>query len=171
MKMLKKLLPVAAILLFAGQAVAQSDEDEDRREMEARKAEYSERLREAEERMEQAVRQIAEITRERLPQMEIFERRIEISNKPRIGITIDGNEEGEPVEGVAVKGVTPGSPADEAGLRAEDVITSVNGESLTADSGMAANGLDSHSWSNAAQRMWPVASLAIRRSSFRSASL
>ena len=78
MKMLKKLLPVAAILLFAGQAVAQSDEDEDRREMEARKAEYSERLREAEERMEQAVRQIAEITRERLPQMEIFQRRIEI---------------------------------------------------------------------------------------------
>jgi C-terminal processing protease CtpA/Prc len=127
--------------LVAGQAVAQSDEDEDRRAMEARKAEYSERLREAEERMEQAVRQIAEITRERLPQMEFIERRIEIANKPRIGITIGGDEEGEPVEGVAVKGVTPGSPADDAGLRAEDVITSVNGESLTADNSMAANKL------------------------------
>ena len=56
MKMLKLILPATAILLFAGQAAAQSDDvDEAQRqkleaqrvEMEARKAEYSERLREA----------------------------------------------------------------------------------------------------------------------------
>ena len=141
MKSLKVLLSVTAILLFSGQTLAQSEAEEERQAMEAGRAEYSIRLREAEERMEQAARQIAEITRERLPQMEIFERRVEISNKPRIGITIDGNDEGEPVEGVGVQGVTPGSPADDAGFRAEDVITSVNGESLTADNSMAANKL------------------------------
>jgi len=141
MKSLKVLLSATAILLFAGQTFAQSEDEEERQAMEARKAEYSERLREAEERMEQAARQIAEITRERLPQIEMFARRINKPSRPRIGITIDGKEEGDPVEGVAVQGVTPGSPADDAGLRAEDVITSVNGESLTADSSMAANKL------------------------------
>jgi S1-C subfamily serine protease len=139
MKNLKILLSATAILLFAGQTLAQSQDEEERRAMEASKAEYSERLRGAEDRMEQAARQIAEITRERLPQMQMFARRVEMPNRPRIGITIDGNDEGEPVEGVAVQGVTPGSPADDAGLRAKDVITSVNGESLTADSSMAAN--------------------------------
>ena len=40
----------------------------------------------------------------------------------------------EPAEGVEVIGVTPGSAADDAGLRAGDVITSVNGEAMSADS-------------------------------------
>ena len=142
MKMWKLIVPAAAILLFASQAIAQTDEEEDRREMEARKAEYSERLLEAEERMEEAVRQISEITRERLPhQMEFIERRIEFANKLRLGITIDGSDDSGAVDGVEVGGVTPESAADEAGLRAGDVITSVNGESMGAKSSGAANKL------------------------------
>jgi len=43
-----------------------------------------------------------------------------------------GSENSGPVKGVAIVGVTPGSAADDAGLRAGDLITSVNGESLGA---------------------------------------
>lgn len=141
MKMWKLIVPAAAILLFASQAIAQTDQEEDRREMEARRAEYSERLLEAEERMEAAARQVAEITIERLPQMARIVKRFEFSNKPRIGITIEGDDDGDAVKGVGVNGVTPESAADDAGLRAGDVITSVNGESLAADNSMAANKL------------------------------
>jgi len=140
MKIWKLILPVAALLLLAGQAAAQSDEEK-REEMEARKAEYSERLRLAEERMEQAAREIAEMARERLPDMAMIERRFAFSNKPRIGITIDGSESSGAVEGVEIGGVTPESPADDAGLRAEDVITAVNGESMSAENSTAANTL------------------------------
>jgi len=141
MKMWKLIVPAAAILLFASQAIAQTDQEEDRREMEARRAEYSERLLEAEERMEAAARQVAEITIERLPQMARIVKRFEFSNKPQIGITIEGDDDGDAVKGVGVNGVTPESAADDAGLRAGDVITSVNGESLAADNSMAANKL------------------------------
>ena len=37
------------------------------------------------------------------------------------------------MEGVEILGVTPGGAAEDAGLRAGDIITSINGESLTAD--------------------------------------
>ena len=151
MKMWKVLLPVTALLLFSGQVLAQSEEAEKaqrieaeakREEMNSQKAEYSERLREAEERMEEAARQIAEISRERLPPMrEFIERRIEMSNRPRIGITIDGNDESGAVKGVQIIGVTPESAADDVGLRADDVITAVNGEDLAAENSMKANKL------------------------------
>ena len=138
MKIWKILLPMTALMLFAGPADAQSDEDE-QRAAEAGKVEYAERLREAEERLELAAREIAEITRERLPQMVEIERRIEISAKPRLGIMIDSSKDGDPVDGVEVKGVTPGSAADEAGLRAGDIITAVDGNALSAENSKQAN--------------------------------
>jgi S1-C subfamily serine protease len=57
--------------------------------------------------------------------------------RPRIGILLqsgpggDGSG-GEP--GAVVQAVTPGGPAEEAGLRAGDVITRINGEPLVAGS-------------------------------------
>jgi C-terminal processing protease CtpA/Prc len=147
MKTWKLILPVAALLLLAGQALAQTDAEKreemesQKAVMEARKAEYSERLRMAEERMEQAAREIAEMASQRLPDVAMIERRFEFSNKPRIGITIDGSEMSGAVEGVEIGGVTPESPADDAGLRAGDVITAVNEEPMTAESSTAANKL------------------------------
>ena len=141
MKIWKVLLPVAAVLLLAGQAAAQTGEEERLREAEAREAEMDRRLAEAEERMAEAARQIAEITSERLPRMAQIERRFEFSNKPRLGVTIDSGEEEGPVEGVVIIGVTPGSAAADAGLRSGDVITSVNDESISADNSQLANEL------------------------------
>jgi len=146
MKMWNTIVPMAAAVLLTSQAVAQQEEEEMHRrlkvqEAEVHEAEYSERLRDAEERMEKAARQIAELTRERLPQMMKIERRFEFSNKPMIGITIDGSEEPNPTEGVLVEGVTPGSAADAAGLHAKDIISAVNGESMSAASSQEANKL------------------------------
>ena len=129
----------AAMTILAGAANAQTDDEQRLLEAESRKAEMSERLRQAEERMEAAAREIAEITRERLPQMKEIERRIEITKRPRMGVTISGDDKSEPVEGVLVEGVTPGGAADDAGLRAGDILTAVNGESLSAANTKVAN--------------------------------
>jgi S1-C subfamily serine protease len=140
-------MPVAAVLLLAGPAIAQSDDEAAAREaaavtreVEAREEEVARRLREAEARMAEAARQIAELTSERLPQIHRIERRLELvdSGRPRLGVTI-GNDDAGPVEGVRVMGVTPGSAASEAGLRAGDILTSVNGETLSAENADAAN--------------------------------
>jgi C-terminal processing protease CtpA/Prc len=128
MKTMKYLIPTAVFLLLAGQAAAQSED------------EVARKLEEAERAMAEAARQIAELTSERLPQLREIERRIQIvgGNKPRLGINIGGKDADGPVEGVLVLGVTPGSAAEDAGLRAGDVITSINGESLSADDPEAA---------------------------------
>ncbi len=148
MKTMKILIPAATALLLAGQTAAQSPEDEQaRREAEERRsearleqAEAREQMREAERQLEEAARRIAELSEKNLPRMiEIKKSVVELMGKPRLGVTVGGNEEQGPVEGVNILGVSPGSAADDAGLRAGDVITAVNGESLSADDGAAAN--------------------------------
>ena len=139
MKAMNIILPLAVALLFASTALAQSNRDETLRAAEAREAELDRQLQEAEERMADAARQIAEITRGRLPGMAQIERRFEFSKRPRLGIAIDGERQSGPVEGVTVMGVTPGSAASDAGLRAGDVLTAINDEALSADSSDAAN--------------------------------
>jgi C-terminal processing protease CtpA/Prc len=128
---MKYLIPAAAMLLLAGQAAAQ-DEDE-----------IALKLEQAERAMAEAARQIAELTSERLPQLREIERRIQIvgDDRPRLGINIGDDRSDGPVEGVAVLGVTPGSAAEDAGLRAGDIITAINGESLSAAEPEAATGL------------------------------
>ena len=139
MKMWKVVLPVAAVLLLAGQALAQTEKEDRLREAEIREVEMERKMAEAERQMAEAARQIAEITRERLPRMAQVERRFELSDKPRLGVTIDSDSGTGPVEGVSILGVSPGSAASDAGLRPGDIITAVNDESLSAESCEAAN--------------------------------
>ncbi|MGI9220096.1 MAG: PDZ domain-containing protein [Woeseiaceae bacterium] len=138
----KQLLPTAVALAFSSQAFAQADDKDAQiireekvwvQEIHERDAEMDRQLIEAERRMAEAARQIAELTSERLPHAQNVERRIEIisDDKPRLGVTIGGNTKGA-VKGVAVIGVTPGSAADDAGLRSGDTIIAINGESLAA---------------------------------------
>ena len=129
----KALLPTAATLLFAGQALAQTDQE--KIEIEQRNAEVERRMYDAERQMAEAARQIAILSDERLVQLQGIQERFQfVSNdRPRLGVTIGGDEEG-PVKGVEILGVSPGSAADDAGLRGGDLITSVNGETLGAPS-------------------------------------
>jgi len=131
MKTMKYLIPTVALLLLAGPTAAQNEDEIERK------------LEDAERRMAEAARQIAELTSERLPQLREIERRIQIvgSDRPRLGVNIGGDDTSGPVEGVVVVGVTPGSAAQEAGIRAGDVITTINDESLSADDSEAASRL------------------------------
>jgi C-terminal processing protease CtpA/Prc len=147
MKIWKTTLLVTAALLFAGHAAAQTVEEEreaaataEFRELKEREAEVDRRMYDAERRMAEAARQMAEMTAHRLPQLAEVERHFEFisDDRPRLGVTIGGEGEG-PVDGVPVLAVTPGSAADDAGLRAGDLITSVNDESLGASNPEAAS--------------------------------
>ncbi|MEL7187277.1 MAG: PDZ domain-containing protein [Pseudomonadota bacterium] len=146
MKTIKFLIPVVALLLGSGQAAAQSGDErvreiEREHDVEVQEAEYAERVRMAEKEMAAAARRLAELSSQRLPEIREMQMKFVESGRPRIGITIEGDDESGPVEGVEVTGVTPGTAADDAGLRAGDIITAVNGEPMTADSSTAANKL------------------------------
>ncbi len=96
-------------------------------------------MREAEARLAEAAQRVAELSTRRLPRLAGGYWSGALSGRAVLGITIPAAEDSGPVEGVEVLGVSPGGPADEAGLRAGDVITAVNDESLSADTVEAAN--------------------------------
>ncbi len=140
MKCLKIILPLAAGFLLFGQAAAQEAEKERVSEIEARDAEFAQQMREAEAGLAEAAQRVAELSRERLGAIgEAKGYAYDFRNKPRLGINIDSDGEKGPVEGVGIISVSPGSAADDAGMRVGDIITSVNGESLTADTSHEAN--------------------------------
>ncbi len=92
------------------------------------------RMKEAEVRLEAVVRQIAELSAAQMARVSDVERRIRVDGRPVLGVNV-GNDEDGPVAGVEIVGVTPGGAAADAGLRSGDVITAVNGEVLSGDSG------------------------------------
>jgi S1-C subfamily serine protease len=100
---------------------------------------------EAERQLEEAARRIAELSSDQLARAGEFERRMVIdSGRPVIGITIGSESRGSkssdgPVEGVAVIGISPGGAADDAGIRTGDIITAINGESLSSANAREAN--------------------------------
>lgn len=97
------------------------------------------RLREAESALAEAAQQVAELSRRNLPRVAMIERIMGGADRPMLGITIASNDADKPVEGVMILGVSPGGAAEEAGLRSGDIITAINGESLSADNEREAN--------------------------------
>lgn len=143
MKTLTMSLLVMAALLLAEPVAAQTGEtgtappEED---LEYSEADFAARMRAAEARLAEAAREVAELSTRRLPRVADIERRLfDFSGRPRLGVTIGNDESSGPVEGVGVIGVTPGSAASDAGLRAGDVITSINDEPLSAATAGEAN--------------------------------
>lgn len=102
-------------------------------------AELEKRLAEARKRLDEAAREISEVTTEMHGDTMKHVARIvhRGDGKPRaiIGINIgERNENGKTTgvspQGVVVLGVTPGGPADKAGLKTNDILTKLNGKSL-----------------------------------------
>jgi len=109
---------------------------------EARTDAEEEQLRAAEERLAEAAREIAEITSGIVPGAVEYARGIIASSRrPVLGVSIGGGpgDGGGPVDGVEVLGVSPGSVAAVAGIRAGDVLTGIDGVSLAAENAAAAN--------------------------------
>jgi membrane-associated protease RseP (regulator of RpoE activity) len=91
------------------------------------------RLAEAQARLEKAAHDVAELTSEiggpLMDKFMVFDG--EGPSRAIIGVQLD-SESGK--EGARIQEVSPGGPADEAGLHVGDVITSVNGTDVKGDS-------------------------------------
>jgi len=156
----KKSLLLVLISLISAPALAQQDQQEAERayemakeqqrvaqqtaERQVRVVEEEQRvvevqMRDAEERLAEAARKIAELSSTNLPGLVDIERRIHMDGRPVLGITIASEDDDGPVEGVEVRGVSPGGAAADAGLQSGDIITAVNDEALTADNSEQAN--------------------------------
>ena len=122
MKSLITMLLLPTLLVGAGQTLAQQDETE----VEAR-------LQEARERLESAAREVAELSSQLAADTEFafVQRFAHMGRKAMLGISLGETAAGD--DGVPVMGVTPGGPADVVGIRAGDVLLSMNGQPLQGD--------------------------------------
>lgn len=104
-------------------------------------ADVQQRLKDAQERLEKAAAEVAELS---MSAGDGAQRRVQIirrgvSDGPMLGVGIDTSDQrgGGPAEGVRVVSVSPGGPAAEAGIKANDVIRSVNGKALRREGAQA----------------------------------
>ena len=90
-------------------------------------------LEEARARLEAAAREVARLSAEIVgPEVEEAVRRIRIGGRrAMLGVSIEQAE-----GGVLVAGVTPGGPADEAGVESGDFITRINGIDVSGENGV-----------------------------------
>ena len=135
----RKSLLLISFALISAPGIAQQSEREAERAAEEQQLTVEVQMREAEERLAAAARQIAELSTSNLPAIVEIERRIHMDGRAVLGITIGSSDGDGPVEGVTVRGVSPGGAAEDAGLRSGDIITAVNNEALTAASDEEAN--------------------------------
>ena len=102
-------------------------------EREARREEVEARLEEAQARLEEAAQEVAELSA-RLSEDALFitlRGLDEIGPRPMLGVNVGTPDEGR--TGVRIVGVTPGGPADQAGLRSGDVMVAIDDEDLIGD--------------------------------------
>lgn len=92
----------------------------------AREAELEARLDEAQEQLEEAARHVAELSSELAgdAMAMALEGLRSIAPRPMLGINISSTTDQK--DGVEVFGVTPGGPADEAGLKVGDVLVKID---------------------------------------------
>lgn len=140
-------LLAAGLLLFAGpvraqdstafdpalraEEKAQQKAEEQLRKAEQRMREAQRELREAERQMRDAASKIARYASDRV-RREIERKVVVFGDHPRIGVIL--RSEADPkidVIGAEVQGLTPGGPAEEAGVKVGDVVVKINGKILT----------------------------------------
>lgn len=128
------MLLAGALPLWAQAPAAQQgaqDADKQRREAEAQLRKAEQQMREAEQAMREAARKLAD-SAVRMHLREVDRKVAVFGDHARLGVVL--RQEKNPATdsiGAAVEALTPGSPAEEAGLRPGDIITTFNGRSLT----------------------------------------
>ncbi len=136
----KQILVAILVTGFAGPIAAQQEPE---RESQIRAVEVEVRMRQAEKQLEEAARRIAELSSMELSRVGEIEKHFAFDGRRAVmGITIGSeSKSAAAVDGVTVMAISPGGSADEAGLRAGDVIVELNGESLAAENAMSANAI------------------------------
>lgn len=144
---MKKLMQmwIAAMLmslpLFAAaaggdsEAVAkqQAAQDQQMHAQEQNRAQLEQQLQDAQRKLQEAAQKVARLSMQLsgpdLDRREVFRLRRMQPNRAILGVTIiERHHEKPSAEGVGISAVTPGGPAENAGLRAGDVITGINGK-------------------------------------------
>jgi len=125
---------LTALLAVSGPAVAQNptaDEERAQRDAERQLRDAERQLREAERAMQRAAREMAEHSAAKARRLYDKQRVAVFDDNARLGIVLrsDRDLKADAV-GAVVQALTPGGPAEEAGLQAGDVITRFNGEAL-----------------------------------------
>jgi C-terminal processing protease CtpA/Prc len=99
------------------------------------RARAEQRLKQAQERMESAAREMAEVSIKLSDEHGAMEQAFMVTHERRaqLGMAIDMRNGEKAGDGVRVISVSPGGPAEAAGVRANDVVTSLNGTPLKGD--------------------------------------
>lgn len=98
------------------------------REYERQMREAEQAMREAQKELQEAARRIAELEAKEAAKEQNVHRYIYFGGRPRVGVVVQ-TEADPKVDAVGAKlvAVTPGGPADEAGLKPGDIVTRVDG--------------------------------------------
>jgi S1-C subfamily serine protease len=126
---------LTAIALAAAAAPAQAGPEEDqaqaRKDLERARVELEKARTELQKATRELARSMAKVERDN-PKVQYFEYMTD-PRRAMLGVLIpDDFEDGE-TRGVRLQAVTPGSGADKAGLKAGDLLLSINGHSLQAE--------------------------------------
>jgi S1-C subfamily serine protease len=131
---LKALAIVVTLSVPVGATLAADAPDSDT----ATRQQLEQKLHQAQERLEQAAQEVAELSVSISDEVGPEVRRLAHQGlRPMLGIGIDMEEKGAAPDGhgVRVTSVSPGGPADVAGIKANDVIVAFAGKPLTSPDG------------------------------------
>ena len=133
---------LAAMVLLAAPLPAQQSEqvsEKDRSQAEAQMKKAEQQMRDAEQQLRDAERALRDAA-QRMAQLHMdttlrhMDRKLVVfSDRPRLGVVLQSaaNPKTDAI-GAYVEALTPGGPAEEAGLRPGDIIVKFNGEALAA---------------------------------------
>jgi C-terminal processing protease CtpA/Prc len=133
MNMAAALLAALAFTLSAAPALAGPEEDQEqaRKDLERAREELERARVELQKATRELARSMARVERDN-PKVQYFEY---MTNPQRavLGVLIPDDNEAEETRGVRLLAVTPGSGAEKAGLKAGDLVTSLNGKPMAAE--------------------------------------
>jgi type II secretory pathway component PulC len=125
------LLAAAALGMAAVPAGAATEDEQARQELERAREEVEKARQELQKATRELARSMAKVERDN-PKAQYFEYMTD-PKRAMLGVLIpDDFEDGE-TRGVRLTAVTPGSGAEKAGLKAGDLLTAINGQSLAAE--------------------------------------
>jgi C-terminal processing protease CtpA/Prc len=135
MRTSKFLAGLATLLLLAAPLSAQDstkDTEKARREAEAQMRNAEKQVREAERAMREAAERLARFHTDTDKRIRKLDRKVVIfGERARLGVVLQSEKNPKTdAIGAYVEGLTPGSPAEEAGLQPGDIIVRFNGEPL-----------------------------------------